>query len=180
MNQKKFMNFIIWMTGLPCSGKTTIANKLSEHISNLAILDGDEMRELLSPNEDFSRNGIISHNKKVVNIAKLLLEHNVPVCVSKISPFAENREYARKVLSNHSFLEVYVKCSIDSCEKRDVRGMYKKARNGKISNFIGIHVTYEPPTKPELIVDTENSTISHSVQKILDYIDKNKLSKNIK
>jgi adenylylsulfate kinase len=174
------MTFIIWMTGLPCSGKTTIAKKLSEHIFNLATLDGDEMRELLSPNEDFSRSSIISHNKKVINIAKLLLDHNVSVCVSKISPFIENREYARKVLANYNFLEVYVKCSIDSCEKRDVRGMYKKARNGKISNFIGIHVTYEPPTKPELIVDTENSTISHSVQKVLDYLGKNKLVKNTK
>ena len=113
------MSFIIWMTGLPCSGKTTIAKKLSEHISNLAILDGDEMRELLSPNEDFSRNGIINHNKKVVNIAKLLLDHNVPVCVSKISPFVENREDARKVLTNYkthkkfstrSFISVSTKC----------------------------------------------------------------------
>ena len=163
------------MTGLPCSGKSTIAKQLSEHISNLAILDGDEMRELLSPNEDFSRNGIISHNKKVVSIAKLLLDHNVSVCVSKISPFVENREDARKVLTNYNFLEVYVKCSVDSCEKRDVRGMYKKARNGEISNFIGIHVTYEPPTDPELVVDTENSAIDDSVQKILDYIEKNQI-----
>ena len=168
------------MTGLPCSGKTTLAKKLLEHISNLAILDGDEMRELLSPNEDFSRNGIIGHNKKVVNIAKLLLDHNVPVCVSKISPFVENREDARKVLANYNFLEVYVKCSIDSCEKRDVRGMYKKARNGEISNFIGIHVTYEPPTKPELIIDTENSTIDKTVQQLLDYLDRNELIKNTK
>ena len=168
------------MTGLPCSGKTTLAKKLSDHISNLAILDGDEMRELLSPNEDFSRNGIISHNKKVVNIAKLLMDHNVPVCVSKISPFVENREDARKVLANHNFLEIYVQCSIDLCEKRDVRGMYKKARNGEISNFIGIHVTYEPPTKPELIIDTENSTADQSAQKILDYLSKNKLIKNTK
>ena len=163
------------MTGLPCSGKSTIAKKLSEHVPNLAILDGDEMRELLSPNEDFSRNGIISHNKKVVSIAKLLLDHNVSVCVSKISPFVENREDARKVLTNYNFLEVYVKCSVDSCEKRDVRGMYNKARNGEISNFIGIHVTYEPPTDPELVVDTENSTIDDSVQKILDYIEKKQI-----
>ena len=168
------------MTGLPCSGKTTLAKKLLEHISNLAILDGDEMRELLSPNEDFSRNGIIGHNKKVANIAKLLLDHNVPVCVSKISPFVENREDARKVLANYNFLEVYVKCSIDSCEKRDVRGMYKKARNDEISNFIGIHVTYEPPTKPELIIDTENSTIDKTVQQLLDYLDRNELIKNTK
>ena len=171
------MSFIIWMTGLPCSGKTTIAKKLPEHIPNLAILDGDEMRELLSPNEDFSRSGIINHNKKVANIAKLLLEHDVSVCVSKISPFIENRDDARQILKDHNFLEVYVKCSIDSCEKRDVRGMYKKARSGKMSNFIGIHVTYEPPTSPELVVDTENSVIDDSVQKILDYIEKTNLAK---
>ena len=167
----------MWMTGLPCSGKTTIAKKLPEHIPNLAILDGDEMRELLSPNEDFSRSGIINHNKKVANIAKLLLEHDVSVCVSKISPFIENRDDARQILKDHNFLEVYVKCSIDSCEKRDVRGMYKKARSGKMSNFIGIHVTYEPPINPELVVDTENSIIDDSVQKILDYIEKTNLAK---
>ena len=167
----------MWMTGLPCSGKTTIAKKLPEHIPNLAILDGDEMRELLSPNEDFSRSGIINHNKKVANIAKLLLEHDVSVCVSKISPFIENRDDARQILKDHNFLEVYVKCSIDSCEKRDVRGMYKKARSGEMSNFIGIHVTYEPPINPELVVDTENSIIDDSVQKILDYIEKTNLAK---
>ena len=169
------MSFIIWMTGLPCSGKTTIAKKLVEHIPNLAILDGDEMRELLSPNEDFSRNGIINHNKKVANIAKLLLKHGVSVCVSKISPFIENRDDARQILKDHNFLEFYIKCSIDSCEKRDVRGMYKKARNGEMSNFIGIHVTYEPPTNPELVVDTESSTIDDSVQKILEWIEKKQI-----
>jgi adenylylsulfate kinase len=163
------------MTGLPCSGKTTIAKKLLKRIPNLAILDGDEMRELLSPNEDFSRSGIINHNKKVANIAKLLLEHDVSVCVSKISPFIENRDDARQILKDHNFLEVYVKCSIDSCEKRDVRGMYKKARSGEMSNFIGIHVTYEPPINPELVVDTENSTIDDSVQKILDWIEKKQI-----
>ena len=89
------MSFIIWMTGLPCSGKTTIARKLSEHISNLAVLDGDETRALLSPNEDFSRKGIIRHNDKVANLAKLRLDHYVSVCVSKINPFVENRENAR-------------------------------------------------------------------------------------
>ena len=165
----------MWMTGLPCSGKTTIAKKLPEHIPNLAILDGDEMRELLSPNEDFSRSGIINHNKKVANVAKLLLEHDVSVCVSKISPFIENRDDARQILKDHNFLEVYVKCSINSCEKRDVRGMYKKARSGKMSNFIGIHVTYEPPINPELVVDTENSTIDDSVQKILDWLEKKQI-----
>ena len=156
------MSFIIWMTGLPCSGKTTIAKKLSQHISKLAILDGDEMRELLSPNEDFSRKGINNHNKKVVNLAKLLLDHNVPVCVPKINPFVENREDARKILKNHNFIQVYIKCSLDSCEKRDVRGMYKKARiNEKI-----------PTVKPFDIV-----VLFHTLEHIIDPVI---LLKNIK
>ena len=166
------------MTGLPCSGKTTISRKLSKHISNLAVLDGDEIREWLSPNEDFSRSSINKHNKKVVNLAKLLLDHNVSVCVSKINPFVEDREDARKILKNHNFIEVYVKCSLEVCETRDVKGMYKKARTNEINNFIGIHVNYEPPTNPELIVDTENSPIDNSMQIILDYLNENKIIKN--
>ena len=130
------------MTGLPCSGKTTISRKLSEHVSNLAVLDGDKMRELLSPNEDFSRKGIINHNKKIANLAKLLLEHHTSVCVSKINPFVENRENARKILKNYDFVEIYIKCHINLCEKRDVKGMYKKARNDEIRNFIGVHIKY--------------------------------------
>jgi len=106
------------------------------------------------------------------------LDHHVSVCVSKINPFVENRENARKILKNYNFVEIYIKCSLDSCEKRDVKGMYKKARNDEINNFIGIHVKYEPPISPELIVDTENSTINHSVQIILDYLNENKIIKN--
>ena len=173
------MGLIIWMTGLPCSGKTTIARNLSKHIINLAVLDGDELREWLSPNEDFSQDGIKNHNKRVSKLVKLLLDHNVQVCVSKINPYAEDRKDTRKMFINYNFIEVYVKCSVDVCEKRDVRGMYKKARNDKIKNFLGINGVYEPPAKPELIVDTENSTINNSVQKILDYLGKNKLIKNM-
>ena len=175
MGEKIIMSFIIWMTGLPCSGKTAIARKLSKHIPNLAILDGDEMREWLSPNEDFSQNGIKNHNKKVSKLAKLLLDHNVSVCVSKINPYAEDRKDTRKMLSNYNFIEVYVKCSVDVCEKRDVRGMYKKACNDEIKNFLGINSVYEPPTNPELIVDTENSTIDLSIQTILDYLSGKKM-----
>ena len=169
------MSFIIWMTGLPCSGKTTIAKKLPEHIPNLAILDGDEMRELLSPNEDFSRSGIINHNKKVANIAKLLLEHGVSVCVSKISPFVENRKDARKFLANYNFLEVYVKCSIDTCMKRDVRGMYKKAREGKIKEFTGITSPYEPPENQEIHLRTHEQSVEESVSQVMTWLKENPL-----
>ena len=95
--------FVLWMTGLPCSGKTTIAKKLQELIPNMAILDGDELREWLST-KDFSREGRNEHNRKVAHLAKLLLSHNVPVVVSLISPFNEHRKYAREIISNDKFV----------------------------------------------------------------------------
>src|SRR3990172_6875284 len=97
------MSFVVWLTGLPCSGKTTIARKLQEFIPNLAVLDGDELREWLSP-KDFSREGRNEHNRKVAHLAKLLLKHNVPVTVSLISPYAENRQNARKIIGDTSLL----------------------------------------------------------------------------
>lgn len=164
------MSFIIWMTGLPCSGKTTIARKLQNLVLNLAVLDGDELREWLSP-KDFTREGRNKHNRKVAYLAKLLLKHNVPVGVSLISPYLENRETARKIIGDDKrFVETYVKCSLEKCESRDTRGMYKKARNKEIQNFTGISDPYEEPPNPDLIIDTEKKTAEESVQTLLDYL----------
>ena len=163
-------SFVLWMTGLPCSGKTTLVRKLQETIPNLAILDGDELREWLSP-KDFSKEGRDEHNKKVAHLAKLLLKHNVPVGVSLVSPYIMNRENARKVIDDDTkFSEVYVKCSLDKCEDRDVKGMYKKARAGEIKNFTGLDDPYESPPNPDFIVDTEKETLEESAQKIKDYL----------
>ena len=166
------MIFVLWMTGLPCSGKTTLARKLAEKVNNLAILDGDELREWLS-SKDFSRKGINEHNSKVANLAKLLSNHNVPVLVSLISPFNENREDARKILGDNRFIETYIKCSLYICEERDVKGMYKKARQNQIKDFVGVNTDYEIPDKPDLILDTEKLSIEESVNKLLLYL-KNK------
>ena len=124
------MAFVLWMTGLPCSGKTTIARRMQKIIPNLAVLDGDELREWLSP-KDFSREGRNEHNRKVAQLAKLLANHRVPVCVSLVSPYRENRETARKLIlgkdadrtNDLDFIEVYVKCPLEICEARDVKGM---------------------------------------------------------
>ena len=169
------MAFVIWMTGLPCSGKTTILKKLQETIPNLAMLDGDELREWFSP-KDFSKAGRDEHNKKVAHLAKLLLKHNVPVGVSLVSPYIENRETARKVINaEEKFVEVYIKCALEQCEERDVKGMYKKARAGEIKNFTGLDDPYEAPQNPDLEVDTELQTLDESAQKIKDYLS----SKNL-
>ncbi len=166
------MSFVLWMTGLPCSGKTSIARKLQEIVPNLAVLDGDELREWLSP-QDFSREGRNEHNRKVAYLAKLLLNHNVPVSVSLISPYFENRKSAREIIGDDNFIETYVKCSLDVCEERDVKGMYKKARNQEIKGFTGIDDPYDIPENSELIIETENKSLDESVKQILDYL-KNK------
>ena len=161
------------MTGLPCSGKTSIAKKLQEYIPNLAVLDGDELREWFSP-KDFSREGRNEHNRKVAHLAKLLLKHGVPVNVSLISPYQENRESAREIIGEKKFIETYIKCSLNECEKRDTKGMYKKARNKEIKNFTGIDDDYDIPSKPDLILETEKNSVEQSVQQILDYLKSKK------
>ena len=168
------MAFVLWMTGIPCSGKTTLAKKLSDKISNLTILDGDEVRAQ-SSSSDFSREGINENNRKVANLAK---DDSKPVCVSLISPFRKNREDARKIIDTKRFIEVYIKCSLPTCEERDVKGMYKKARRNEIKDFIGINTDYEIPYNPDLILDTEKLSVEESVNKLLLYLKNNNLTVN--
>lgn len=162
--------FILWMTGLPCSGKTTIVKDLQKDIPNLAMLDGDELREWFSP-KDFSKAGRDEHNKKVAHLAKLLLKHGVPSVVSLVSPYLENRKNAREIIdSGDQFAECYVKCSLEKCEQRDVKGMYAKARKGEIKGFTGIDDPYEAPEKADLVVDTEHDSLSDSANKVKDFL----------
>lgn len=162
--------FILWMTGLPCSGKTTIVKELQKDIPNLAMLDGDELREWFSP-KDFSKAGRDEHNKKVAHLAKLLLKHGVPSCVSLVSPYKENRSNAREIVaSGEQFAECYVKCSLEECEKRDVKGMYAKARAGEIKGFTGIDDPYEAPESPDLLIDAEHEDLAESVGKVKEYL----------
>lgn len=162
--------FVLWMTGLPCSGKTTIVRDLQKNIPNLAMLDGDELREWFSP-KDFSKAGRDEHNKRVAHLAKLLLKHGVPSAVSLVSPYIENRESARQIVdAGDQFAECYVKCSLAKCEERDVKGMYAKARKGEIKGFTGIDDPYEAPLNADLVVDTENESLSDSADKVRDFL----------
>ena len=162
------MPFVLWMTGLPCSGKTTIARKLQKLMPELVVLDGDELRAQ-SSSSDFSREGINENNRKVANLAKDF-SMSKPVCVSLVSPFKENREDARKIIGDNKFIEAHIKCSLSICEERDVKGMYKKARRNEIKDFIGIHTDYEIPDNPELIVNTETTPLDECVTQISAYL----------
>lgn len=167
--------FVLWMTGLPCSGKTTIVKELQKDIPNLAMLDGDELREWFSP-KDFSKVGRDEHNKKVAHLAKLLLKHGVSSAVSLVSPYKENRDNAREIInSGDQFAECYVKCSVEKCEQRDVKGMYAKARKGEIKGFTGIDDPYDAPLNPDLLIDTEHESLTASVNRIKDFLKKRNL-----
>jgi len=163
------------MTGLPCSGKTTIVKELQKDIPNLAMLDGDELREWFSP-KDFSKAGRDEHNKKVAHLAKLLLKHGVSSAVSLVSPYKENRDNAREIInSGDQFAECYVKCSLEKCEQRDVKGMYAKARRGEIKGFTGIDDPYDAPQNPDLLIDTEHEPSTESAKKIKEFLKKRNL-----
>jgi len=167
--------FVLWMTGLPCSGKTTIVRELQKDIPNLAMLDGDELREWFSP-KDFSKAGRDEHNKRVAHLAKLLLKHGVPSAVSLVSPYKENRDSAKEIInSGDQFAECYVKCSVEKCEQRDVKGMYAKARKGEIKGFTGIDDPYEVPQSPDLLIDTEHESLTDSAKKVKEFLKKRNL-----
>ena len=164
---------VIWLTGLPGSGKTTIARILEAELrarnEKVEVLDGDAVRQGLSPTLGFSAEDRNLHNRRVIYMSKLLERHEVTVIVGLISPYRKTRAYARSELQR--FVEVYIKASIDECIQRDPKGLYKKALAGEIKNFTGIDDPYEEPNTPELTVDTEKETPNESTQKILSYLE---------
>jgi len=150
----------IWLTGIPASGKTTISILLRDYLQKknmpVIILDGDEIRKTVSKDLGFSPQDRKEHNRRVIEIAKLLVKNNFTVIIPLISPYKETRDLARKELPN--FIEVYVKASLDTCIKRDPKGLYQKAKNGEIQNLTGLQAPYEEPINPEIIVDTEKNS----------------------
>jgi len=161
--------FVVWITGLPGSGKTTIARKLEAKLKDrglkVEVFDGDEVRKNLSAGLGFSRQDRETHNKRVIYVCKLLARNGVNSIVALISPYRDVREYARKELPK--FVEVYCKCSLQECIRRDPKGLYKKALAGEINNMTGIHDPYEKPLNPEVVLDTEHDTAESNVRKIL-------------
>ena len=165
---------VLWFTGLPCSGKTTVAdsvaNKLKEHGMKVERLDGDIVRKSLTRDLGFSKEDRDKNIERVTFVAKMLSRNGVVVIPAFVSPYIAARDNARTETTN--FVEVYVKCSVEECEKRDPKGLYKKARSGEIKEFTGISAPYEPPENPELIVHTERETKTESAQYIVDYLER--------
>ncbi len=163
--------FVLWFTGLSGSGKTTLADKVYELLcrehSNVEKIDGDVLRGVF-PSTGFTKEDRDEHIRRVGFMASLLEKHGVAVAASFISPYREARDFIRGLCGN--FTEIYVSATLEECEKRDVKGLYKMARSGEIKNFTGIDDPYEEPSSPEIIVDTVAESVDESVEKIMNYV----------
>ncbi|CUR50907.1 putative adenylyl-sulfate kinase [Nitrosotalea devaniterrae] len=165
---------VLWFTGRPGSGKTSIVNQvyhILKKYNKAEILDGDELRKWLSPEAGFSRDDRERHINRVIGICSILSRNGIIVFVALVSPYRKIREEARKILGKN-FKEIYVKCSIETCMKRDPKGHYKLALKGEIKEMTGIQDPYEEPIDPDLIIDTEAQAIEESVQLVLDFIER--------
>jgi len=159
----------VWMTGLPGSGKTTIAEELRSRLvdmgRNVEILDGDEVRKGLSSDLGFSKEDRQQHARRVTYVAKVLSRNGVIVLVGLISPFRAFRQYAREEIGD--FLEVFVDTSLEECIRRDPKGLYKKAMAGEIKDLTGLQDPYEHPEHPELVIPTESATVDEAAGMVI-------------
>jgi len=160
--------FTIWLTGLPCSGKSTIARKLARRLlrrgRRVEVLDGDLIRQSLSYGLGFNREDRDRNILRVAFVANLLARNDVIVIVAVVSPYRAARDEARRVLQR--FVEVYVECPLNECERRDVKGMYKRARSGELRGFTGVDDPYEAPLDAELTVATNLQSSDESAARV--------------
>ena len=172
LNQK---GVTIWLTGLSGSGKSTIAVELEhaliENRHQAYILDGDNIRHGLNKNLGFSPEDRTENIRRIGEVAKLFTDAGIITITAFISPYREDRDAVRRLLSDGEFIEVYVKCPLDVCEERDTKGLYKKARAGEVKDFTGISAPYEEPLNPELTIDSSKLTVEESTRAVLNYLE---------
>lgn len=164
---------IIWFTGLSASGKSTLANALEIELYKKGyktyLLDGDNLRDGLNSDLGFSTQDREENIRRVAHLSQILLDAGIIVITAFISPFKKEREFARSLVKEDEFIEVFVDTPLEVCEKRDPKGLYKKARAGELKDFTGIDSIYEKPTKAEIVLN--NDTIENRVTKILEYME---------
>ena len=170
----RHLSGVLWFTGLPGSGKSTLAHELEKELfergSRAYVLDGDNIRHGLNADLGFNREDRRENLRRVVEVSKLFADAGIIVISALISPFIEDREYARAKLHHDAFYEIYIKCAVEECMQRNSKGHYEKARQGLIKDYTGISAPYEVPPNPDLIIDTQALTLEMSTQKILSFL----------
>jgi adenylylsulfate kinase len=172
----KHRSFVIWFTGLSGSGKSTLSQALEKNLFDEGyhpyMIDGDNLRHGLCSDLSFDIKDRHENIRRVAEISKLMIDAGLIIITSFISPFEKDRALAKKLIGDQNFIEVYCNSSLDVCEKRDVKGLYKKARLGLIQNFTGIDSPYEKPPNPDLSIDTSLTNIEDSVFIIVEFLKK--------
>ncbi len=173
----KHKSAVLWFTGLSGSGKSTISVELEKKLHNAGIrafrLDGDNIRHGLNKNLGFSPEDRKENIRRIGEVSKLMVEAGLMTLTAFISPYREDRDGVRNLLGEGEFIEVFVDASIETCELRDPKGLYRKARKGEIKGFTGIDAPYEVPEVPEIIVNTDKQSMEESVKTIMTYLKKN-------
>ena len=177
-NANRHASFIIWLTGLSGSGKSTIAYSVEERLYRRGmktyVLDGDNVRKGLNSNLGFSMEDREENIRRIGEVAKLFVDAGIVVITAFISPYEKDRALARSIVDPNEFCEVYIKCPLEVCEQRDVKGLYKKARQGALKNFTGLDDPYEEPRHPELIIETAKASVGESVNQLLAFLESHK------
>ncbi len=170
---------VIWFTGLSGSGKSTLANEvevqLFERGCHTFILDGDNIRHGLNKDLGFSPKDREENIRRIGEVAHLFAQAGIIIMTAFISPYRADRELARKLNPVGEFIEIYCRCSLDECERRDTKGLYKKARAGQIPEFTGISAPYEEPNHPELILNTDQESVKDSAAKVIAYLEEKRI-----
>ena len=177
----KHKSVVLWFTGLSGSGKSTMSHALEERLFNKGcrtfVLDGDNVRHGLNSNLDFSHKDRTENIRRIGEVSKLMMEAGFIIMTAFISPYREDRIAVRNLIPNGDFIEIYCKARLETCEARDVKGLYKRARAGEIKNYTGIDSPYEVPENADLIIDTDQETIEDSVSIIMSFLKKKTIIK---
>ncbi|MBU0438978.1 adenylyl-sulfate kinase [Staphylococcus succinus] len=181
-HRNKHKSAVIWFTGLSGSGKSTVSVELEKALFKQQVntyrLDGDNVRHGLNNNLGFTPEDRKENIRRIGEVSKLMVDAGLITVTAFISPYQEDRDAVRALLEDDEFIEIYTQCSLDECEARDPKGLYKKARSGEIPEFTGINAPYEAPSNPEIVLDTENNTVEESVRYIISYLKSHAYIKN--
>ncbi|WP_055444111.1 adenylyl-sulfate kinase [Lacinutrix himadriensis] len=170
----KHSSFLIWFTGLSGSGKSTIANVVEQELYKLGVktytLDGDNIRKGINSDLTFAPEDRTENIRRIAEIGNLMVDAGVVTLAAFVSPYRKDRENIKSIVKEDNFIEVYINTSVEECERRDVKGLYKKARAGEIKNMTGISAPYEAPENPDIEIKTEEKTVEEAVKDIMAYI----------